>query len=542
MADDVQYPIPVPIRSLPGIKRDGTTLEGDNYVDGQWCRWQRGLPRKIGGYQQISRYLRDIVNTIHAYTKNNLTYVHMGSPNHIERLYVDSNGGTSTITDRTPTTLTENDYNLWQFDVNTLSDTGVTNIIAQVAPNLNDISNNSGGELYYGPLTGTGLLTPVTDLPATYSATGGVVSLGPYTVVFGNDGFIMNSAPGSLSFIDTGSNNSYVTGQKIIRGLPLRGGPGNSPSGLFWSLDSLVRGTWVGGTDVFQYDTITSQTSILSAASVIEYDGIYYWPGTDRWHMFNGVVREIENNLNLNWFFDGLNRAQRQKVFAFKVPRYGEIWWCYPRGTDTECNDAVVFNVRENIWYDTSFPNGGRSSGLFPSVLSKPLMTGITPVLNGEEVRITEGGDTRSTESGDTRVTEESEAARYKLWVHEQGTDEVDGQDLQPIESFFETADISFPVQSQINAQTQILYIEPDFVQSGNMTVQVRGRANARSEEVNGEVMTFSDDPLVQADTVVYLKTQRRELRFRFGSNEVGGDFQAGLTLGHIQPGDGTMV
>ena len=34
------------LRSDPGIKRDGTKLEGNNYVDGQWVRFQRGLPRK----------------------------------------------------------------------------------------------------------------------------------------------------------------------------------------------------------------------------------------------------------------------------------------------------------------------------------------------------------------------------------------------------------------------------------------------------------------------------------------------------------------
>ena len=39
----------VQIRSGPGIKRDGTKFEGDSYVDGQWVRWQRGLPRKMGG-------------------------------------------------------------------------------------------------------------------------------------------------------------------------------------------------------------------------------------------------------------------------------------------------------------------------------------------------------------------------------------------------------------------------------------------------------------------------------------------------------------
>ena len=28
--------LPVKIRSAPGIKRDGTVLEGENYIDGQW--------------------------------------------------------------------------------------------------------------------------------------------------------------------------------------------------------------------------------------------------------------------------------------------------------------------------------------------------------------------------------------------------------------------------------------------------------------------------------------------------------------------------
>ena len=47
--------IPVILRSKPGIKRDGTRYEGDFYVDGEWCRFQRGLPRKIGGYQSVER-------------------------------------------------------------------------------------------------------------------------------------------------------------------------------------------------------------------------------------------------------------------------------------------------------------------------------------------------------------------------------------------------------------------------------------------------------------------------------------------------------
>ena len=51
---------PVVVRSQAGIKRDGTRFEGDFYVDGQWVRFQRGLPRKIGGYKVINRYLSEI--------------------------------------------------------------------------------------------------------------------------------------------------------------------------------------------------------------------------------------------------------------------------------------------------------------------------------------------------------------------------------------------------------------------------------------------------------------------------------------------------
>jgi len=533
----------VQIKSLPGIKRDGTRLEGDQYVDGQWVRFQRGLPRKMGGYRAISKYLREVSRALHEYTQDSLTYVHSGSANFVERFFIDGSFNTSAITNRTPSTLVEDEGNMWQFDVDTAAGLGGIQLVAQVAPNLGCICNNSGGQLFYGDLLGTDPLQEVTNLPTGYSVTGGVVALHPYTFAFGNNGYVMWSVPGDpTDFTGDGSGSANVTGQKIVRALALRGGPGNSPSGLFWSADSLIRGSFVGGDAIFQFDTISSQSSILGANTVIEYDGIFYWIGTDRFLMFNGVVREIENNLNQNYFFDGINMHYRQKVFAVKVPRFGEIWWCYPRGDATEPSHAVIYNVRENTWYDCELPNGGRSAGVFTSIFPRPLMTGVVPTVSSQQVRITQSSDTRITEDGNTRITQESDQLQYRLWVHEVGTDEIDGQSVQPIQSYFETADMSLPVQSQTNKALQVLLMEPDFVQSGDMTVQVRGRANARSPEVDGDIMTLYADPPTPQDQVIYFKTQRRELRFRFESNTIGGDYQAGLTLVHVQPGDGTVI
>ena len=592
MADEI-----VRIASAPGIKRDGTKFEGDAYVDGQWVRFQRGLPRKIGGYRAINKYLQGLARTLYTYTANQLTYVHAGSAALVERFYIDSGANTSVIVDRTPSALVEDTRNMWQFDSDHGTD-GNLLLVAQVAPNLNCICNNEGGQLFVGDLFGTGALTELTEagteLPTGYSATGGIVALHPYTFFFGDQGYVAWSKPGDpTDYVGTGSGNANITSQKIVRGIALRGGPGNAPSGLFWSADSLIRVSFIGGDAIFQFDTISTQSSILSAQCVIEYDGIFYWIGSDRFLMFNGVVREVENNLNQNFFFDNLNYQYRQKVFAFKVPRFGEIWWVFPKGTSTEPNHAIILNIRENTWYDCALPEGGRGAGTAPAIFRKPLMSGVeqqnyaaqavavdnagtgysvgdvltvaggqyaipvevtvTAETDGviDTIEISNAGSYTIIPENPVDVTGGSGADAtftvtfnrpYNFWIHETGTDAVSGQSQQPILSYFETADISLPAQKQVNKALQVLMLEPDFVQTGNMTVQVRGRANARSPEVNGESKTIVAVPQTPQEQIIYFKDQRRELRFYFESNTLGGDYQMGLILAHLQPGDGTVI
>jgi len=210
------------------------------------------------------------------------------------------------------------------------------------------------------------------------SVSGGVVSLHPYLFVYGNNGLIQNCSAGNTNdWVSADANATNVASGKIVQGLPVRGGS-NAPSGLFWSLDSLIRVSFIGGTGTppqyWRYDIISSQSSILSSQSAIEYDGVYYWCGVDRFLLYNGVVKEIPNNMNQNYFFDNLNYDQRQKVWATKVPRYGEIWWFYPRGDATECTDAIIYNVRENTWYDAGQALGAqRSAGYFSQVFAYPV-------------------------------------------------------------------------------------------------------------------------------------------------------------------------
>lgn len=500
------------LKSLPGIKRDGTKFDGDYYIDGQWVRFQRGLPRKIGGYRSINKYLTEISRGIAAFTQQGFVYCHSGGSSTLERFTIDGSGNTSIISDRTPTTLVDSSLNQWMFDYQ-YDPSGSSNaIIAHVSPNLNCICNDQGGQIFIGDVLGTAPLVEI-PLPASANATGGIVVLHPYLFYYGTDGIIGHSVAGNpTDLTGSGSNISRPWGQKIVKGLPLRAGAGSAPAGLFWAYDAVIRATFTGSTNVFQYDTIATETSIMSENTVIDYDGVFFWAGMDRFLMFNGVVREVPNQMNLNWFFDGLNKQQRSKVFVFKVPRFGEIWWAYPRGDATECTHAVIYNVRENTWYDTELPNFGRSAGIYNNSLMAPILTGDVPSEDG-----------------------------YKVWIHERGTNEIDGQVINPINSYFETADLS-QVTSGKSQYLEISAIEPDFVQSGPMTVQITGRANARAPEVDSKVYEFPDQAEQPYEQIVVLKEQRRILRAKFGSNAINGDYQMGQIIAHLDGGDQTVL
>jgi hypothetical protein len=528
---------PMIIRSEPGIKRDGTRFEGNNYVDGQWVRFQRGLPRKIGGYRLLTQDIGGLARGIHTHNHDALTYVHVGNSAGLTRFTLNKSAQPSPLTNRTPTGYVSNDDVVWTFDVayNTTNDQN--EILAHVAKNLEDISNDDNGALYIGYDNGT---APLTLVPAV-TVSGGIVVLDPYVFAYGSDGFVQWNRPGfPEDWSGSGSGNARITSQKIVKGLPLRAGAGNAPAGLFWSLNALVRASYVGGAPVFQFDTITSQTSILSSQSVIEYDGIYFWCGVDRFLMFNGVVREVPNALNLNWFYDNLNYDQREKVFAVKIPRWGEIWWCFPFGNATECTHAVIYNVRENTWYDTVLPDGGRTVGQYAQVFNSPIIAGAMSVTDVGN-RITEASDNRITEDGNNRVI--NDPIYFTVWQHEFGVSKIEGSTVSPVRSYFETADISLIASDNPqNMAMRVEYVEPDFVQSENMTLQITGRANAKAGEVTSDPQTIYATPSTPQEQLVYFREIRRELRFIFESNTLNGDYQMGQCIAHVEPATGTVL
>ena len=731
-----------------GIQRDGTIFDKEFYSDGRWVRFQRGRPRKVGGYTQITAGISGPSRGIYVNPQQNFNNVFNGHSKGLQVVPIDNNGVGSGVTDMTLSNFTASDNNLWQFDTfYDVSGSGDNLLLAHPGQSLNLIDNNVNTPVLGGNITGTSLSAigvftaslflnstttaylsiqdtqigagqsisgtgipsgatvvstnlrvPVLNAVAvtgtagqcsctsttglyigqtvavsgtlsgtatgitsgvTYyiiatnyattftlsassgggaitttagsttglvftagqiqdvvisaaatangastitfdnniSVSGGVVSLHPYVFVYGNNGLIKNCSAGNTNdWVSADANEVSVATGKIVQGLPVRGGS-NAPSGLFWSLDSLIRVSFIGGAGTppqyWRYDLISSQSSILSSQSVIEYDGIYYWCGVDRFLLYNGVVKEIPNTMNQNYFFDNLNYAQREKIWVSKVPRFGEIWWFYPRGNATECTDAIIYNIRENTWYDAGEALGSRrSAGYFSQVFHYPtwaswetntvggvnaitLTAGGTLYTNGTYTNqaLTGGSGSSATATivvaggivtsvtiyakgknyvvGDTLsaslpagsgliITVNQVVDFVSLWQHEIGTNAVQNTTVLAIESFFETNELGWvsggpsqPSPIGENKWLRLERVEPDFVQSGDMEIYVTGRSFAQSEDVTTGPYVFSPDT-----GKVDMREQRRELRLKFVSNVAGGDYQVGKVILDADLGD----
>ena len=646
----------------PGIQRDGTTFDADCYQDGRWVRFQRGRPRKIGGYREIVNDLAGPSRGVYLNPQQNFNNVFNGYSGGLQVLPINNSGIGSGISDFTLNGFTANANNLWQFD--TFYDgtgAGTNLLLAHPGRNLALIDNNANTPVLGGDINGTSLApigvftavaatitntsatitmsavntqigagqlvtgtgipagatvvsiastTLIISAPATangssitltfnnqISVSGGVVSLHPYVFVYGNNGLIKNCSAGNVNdWVSADANEVSVATGKIVQGLPVRGGS-NAPSGLFWSLDSLIRVSFIGGVGTppqfWRYDLISSQSSILSSQSVIEYDGVYYWCGVDRFLLYNGVVKEIPNTFNQNYFFDNLNYDQREKVWVTKVPRFGEIWWFYPSGNATECNNAVIYNTRENVWYDAGFAVGAqRSSGFFSQVFHYPITsdwntnasggiltatitnagsgytngvynnkaltggsgTGATAnitvaggvvtsvVINGHGANYAVGNTLSATITGGAGfvLTVATLMTFVSLYQNEIGTDKVSGALSTAIESYFETNDLglvsggpSQPSPIGENRWLRLERVEPDFIQSGDMDLYVTGRPFAQVTDETTGPYTFGP-----STGKIDMREQRRELRLRFVSNVAGGTYQVGKILLDADVGD----
>lgn len=533
-----------PLIYSPGIQRDGTQFQSEYCLDGQWIRFQRGKVKKIGGMKGASTiYGAERVTNLAIFPWERggiLIFLcsEQGLAAQINSPDWAFAANNNLLNAAFPPTV------LWE--TATVIDTGSNKafIVFMKTNNALDITQNSASEFFRKEINQAlngaveqNVLRGVNPL-----INGGLCFAAPYLFIYGSNGLVQYSTSNDpFDFRDDimvevdGPNGTRVqelspnrggdftiSNDKVIYGRPIRGGS-NSPSLLFWTLSSVVRvaNASIGdGEADFKSDTISTSSSILSSKCVVEYDGLFFWPGTDRFFVYNGIVQEMDNRMNLNYFYDNIDMERRQQVFGVKNTKYGEIWWFYPvKGVAGPNSRAIVYNKRENFWYDTAI---SRTAGVFSPDFGFMSTYGKFLV---------------------------NDLGENNLWRHEVGVIENGfsggAENPTPIPSSFTTpifSWVAFPpkpnrgsMPSQfINRWVDLQRIEPDFVTTAGVPDRFEVLVNTQ-EYAQSPVVTSAPVPFTGNSAKLDMRVQGRNMSLTFRSID---NFEVGHIILLLGMGD----
>ena len=276
----------------------------------------------------------------------------------------------------------------------------------------------------------------------------------------------------------------------------------------------------------FKIDVISTSSSIMSTKCVVEYDGLFFWPGTDRFFIYNGVVQEMVNTTNLNYFYDNIDMNYRQKVFGIKNTKYGEIWWFYPEkvgtpgrnaalpaGTNTR---ALIYNVRENSWYDTAIY---RDCGVFSNdlgILATFGMSLANPVANTNGLWRHEFRYIEDIQGGANNAITSSVTTPVFGWSSFNPVNSGTGSRAQPIDRWIE-----------------LRRIEPDFLLNNVEFINVVVNTKMYAQSISVSTVPF----LFYYNTEkIDMRVQGRQMSLTFSSD---GYFEMGNVMMLLGIGDG---
>jgi hypothetical protein len=119
---------------------------------------------------------------------------------------------------------------------------------------------------------------------------------------------------------------------------------------LVWTTSILYTWQYVGTNDVFSYQQVADNISIISPRAKATANNTTYWMGLDKFYMYNGTVTTLPTTLR-NHVFGNLNFDQSDQIICGTNEGWNEVWWFYPSADSTKNDKYVIWNHVEQVWY-----------------------------------------------------------------------------------------------------------------------------------------------------------------------------------------------
>jgi hypothetical protein len=223
---------------------------------------------------------------------------------------------------------------------------------------------------------------------------------------------------------------------------------------------------------------------ILSTDCVTEFDGKHFVVDKNDIYLHNGsgAIESIADFRIKKYFFSNLNQSQINKVHVVKDTARKEIWICYPKGSATNCTEALIYQYKNNTWTKRALGNVTYSF-IGPNNVSSAWQSGKNVIY-------------MTTNTTQTLVTNEG----YLMW---------NGTALAGYDSYIEKKKLN---TGDVTGSTMIVSIYPIFDQvpvDANITIRVIGQNNYVKN------VDLSVDTLDLKDTFTFLPNNEKSQGYK---------------------------
>ena len=304
-------------------------------------------------------------------------------------------------------------------------------------------------------------------------------------------------------------------GSKIVTGANVR------QETLIWTDTSLSTLQFLGTTEVFGLQLLSSDTNIMGPNAWASVNNNMYWMGTDSFFVYDGRVNVLNCPL-LRYVFEDINREQSELVHSGTNKEFNEVIWFYCSGGSTPSftiDRYIIYNYRDDIWY---YGQLNRTAWVDAGISSFPLAT------SGGFLYTHDDGPNDGQPLG-------AEPKAINSYIQSAFMDIAEGDAFMLTKKVipdvtFETSETSNPVTgAALIPAVDMAVAVTKFPGAATQTTDVAGTTLTRG-------VTTSSTTIDQYTNQVFIRARGRQLNFKLSSDTVGTQWQLGDTRLDAKP------
>ncbi|MGB5179957.1 MAG: hypothetical protein WBP44_14655 [Gammaproteobacteria bacterium] len=131
-----------------------------------------------------------------------------------------------------------------------------------------------------------------------------------------------------------------------------------------YKTDAIYSITFTGDRYIYNYRVVTTAHGLFARNCVVDVQGRHFFISDGDMLLYDGTnFRSVADERVKDLFFDSVSRTNKDRTFCIYYERTGEVWVCYPTADNVSCNEALVWNSRDDTWSHKQLP--GVTAGTF---------------------------------------------------------------------------------------------------------------------------------------------------------------------------------